>query len=161
MTKKILSLLMMMSILTASCGSNGGSRQKDSLWLTFPMARMNEAFLLEDLPVLGNNHKNDERFELVVRNLSNKAIIFPNDYGLRIFVLKDGTWNPVQNNFDYADYENILPVHEDFPPGLAVVAYPDIPGLREPTIIRIIMIGHAENNEADVVGGYIDITLLP
>jgi len=157
----LLFLLFFFSATTTSCNHKSESKVTVSPGISFPIREMNKAFIIEDLPVLANSHKNGKYLELAVKNLSDKTIVFAKDYGLGIFVFQNQDWNSVQNRFVYADSENILPVFDSFPPGLAVVTYPYIPGLMETTKIRIVMIGHNENSDSDLVGAYIDIMLMP
>jgi hypothetical protein len=153
--------LAVLLFFSASCNANNNRKPNDLPGMTIPLEEMNTAFVIEDLPLLGNSHKNGEYFELAVRNLSDKTIVLPNDYGLSIFAFQDQIWNLVNNRNNYADSENLLLTSDAFPPGLAVVAYPYIPSLLEPTKLRIVMIGHNENSVTEVVGAYIDIILLP
>jgi hypothetical protein len=154
-------LFIFFSAITTSCNPKSEPMVTVSPGISLPIQEMNKAFIIEDLPVLANSHKNGKYLELAVKNLSDKKIVFTKDYGLSIFVFQNQGWDSVQNRFVYADNENTLPVFDSFPPGLAVVAYPYIPGLIKPTKIRIVMIGHNGNSDTDVVGAYIDIPLFP
>jgi hypothetical protein len=154
-------VLFMLLFLCVSCSAGKVSASDDLPEITIPVEKMNIAFVIKEDPPGYNSHENGKRFELVARNLSDKTIIFAEDYGLKIFVFQNQTWNLVNNKFLYTGGEKILPTAKAFPPGLVVLAYPYIPDLTEPTKIRIVVMGHDENSNTDIVGAYIDITLLP
>jgi hypothetical protein len=159
--EKICTLLAISLFFLASCTAKSGSKPNDLPGITIPIDEMNKAFIVEDLPVIANSHTNGKRLALVLRNQSDKTIVFPKDYGLKIFVFQNQAWSSVQNGFLYTGDENLLATSKAFPPGLMAIAYPYIRGLMEPTKIRIIMIGHNENSITEMVGAFIDITLLP
>jgi len=159
--KRICALLVILLFFFASCNAKDNRNPNDLPGITIPLEKMNTNFVIEDLPVKANSHENDKRLDLVLRNLSDKTIVFSSDFGLSIFAFQDQAWNLVQNSMNYANSEKVLPTSDAFPPGLVAIAYPYIPGLMGPTKIRIVMIGHDENSDTEVVGAYIDITLLP
>jgi hypothetical protein len=156
---KISVLLVTFLFLISSCSTKNDRNSNDLPGITISVEEMNTAFVIEDDPITANSHENNKRLSLVIRNLSDKTIVFPSDYGLRIFEFQDQMWNIVQNRMGYAESEKVLLPYDVFPPGLTAVAYPNIPGLLEPARIRIVMVGHYENSDSEVVGAYIDITL--
>ena len=158
--KKVILLMVGIFIIITSCNNQGTQSPINTDGVTIPLEKMNKSFILEDLPVLDNSHKNGEFLALVLRNLTDSGIVFPKDYGLSILMLQDQTWEPVQNNFHYAESENILRSGKLDPGGLEFALNPYIPNLREAVKIRIISIGRFENSN-DIVGAYLDITLLP
>jgi hypothetical protein len=166
---KRLCLLFVLLGFSVSCTAIGDN-SNDLPGVTIPLQEMNTAFMLEDDPILANSHKNGQDLALVMRNLSHKTIVLPSDYGLIIFEFQNQSWNPVENGFLYTGGDKKLPTSDAFPPGLMAIAYPYIPGLSEPTDIRIVMIGYYENSDLATigyhenragVGAYLDITLLP
>jgi hypothetical protein len=158
--KKIILIALLLMGFTISCSAKKDN-SKDLPGIAIPIEEMNTAFVIVDEPVIVNSHKNGEHLTLVLRNLSDKTIIFPSNYDLSIFVFQDQVWKSVQNGFLYTGGEKVLPTSDVFPPGLVAIAYPYIPELSAPVTIRIVMIGHYENADNDNVGAYLDIPLLP
>ena len=154
------SLLIILLFLFTSCTVKFDGKPNGLSGITIPFGEMNKAFVIEDLPVMANSYKNGEALALVLRNLSGKTIVFPKNYSPEIFLKQEQTWVKVQN--DMATYGNeILPTHDAFKPGMEIEATPNIQGLQKPVNIRIVMIGHNENSDTELVGAYIDIPLFP
>ena len=109
-----------------------------------------------------NSHRNGKRLFLQIQNLSDQTITFPKGYGVKIFYPNADpniSWALAGNMITYPDIsEYTLPPFVEYPPGLGMVVYPYIAGLRERTTIRVVMIGH---NGTESQGAYIDIPLDP
>jgi hypothetical protein len=158
--KKIIVPLIILLVFATSCAKN--ENKTDELpGIKISIQEMNKVFLIEDSPISKNSHKNGELLVLALRNLSGNIIVFPKNYRPGIFLKQGQTWVNVQNNMAYTAGGEILPTHDAFPLGMVIGVYPYIQGLREPANIRIVMVGHNENSDTEVVGAYIDITLLP
>jgi len=156
-TKVFPSLLLIFTFLSACHNS-----AKDFLpGISLPIENMNTSFVIVDDPVIGNSHKNGEILTLVIRNLTDKTIVFPNDYNLNLFVFQNQSWIPIQNRFLYTGNNQLLPPSKVFPLGMVAVAYPYIPNLVKSIDVRIVMIGHYENSNAEEVGAYLDLILQP
>jgi hypothetical protein len=153
-------LLIFLVFIFASCTARYDRNLNGLAGITIPFSEMNKAFEIEDLPVMANSYKNGKALALVLRNLSDKTIVFPDNYSPEILLKQKQTWVKVQNYMSTYGNE-ILPTQDSFPPGMEIDVTPYIQGLQEPVNIRIVMIGHNENSDMEVVGAYIDITLLP
>lgn len=104
---------------------------------------------------------NKELFGFQVQNLSDKRIVFSGDYGVMLFRKQSNTWENVQNQLNYPKKEVLLPLAEEFPPGVGFFVIPDIADLNEKIILRVVVIGHFENKPNRSVGAYADIILNP
>jgi hypothetical protein len=120
----------------------------------------NTSIKLIDDPALSNSHKNGELLILRVENLSETSVVFPTDFGIRLLVMEGEKWVSVQNNFYYTG-SNLLPTKNSYPLGLIVSAAPYISNLSSSTNIRLVIIGHAENNDNEPLGAYLDVMINP
>jgi hypothetical protein len=159
--ERLCTLGILLLLLFTSCNGKSDNMSADLPGITIPLTEMNTEFVIEDLPIIANSHENGKDLALVLRNRSDKTIIFPIDYGMKIFTFRHNAWDSVSNGFLYTGGEKLLPTSEAFPPGLMATAYPYIPGLLESTGIRIVMVGYIEGSVEQKVGAYIDISLLP
>ena len=117
-------------------------------------------YKIKDDPVLGNSFKNGQDLTLRVENLSNTPIVFLENFGLRVMTKNGQNWAEVQSNF-YNGGLQYLPTKSSYPVGLVVSALPYMPNLSSPITIRIVIIGHKENNDKDLLGAYLDVKLNP
>jgi hypothetical protein len=160
LNKKLLLLLFIsLYAFVVSC-----TKQSDSSFqgIDLPIDEMNKIFRIEDPPAAVNNYKNTEIQILQIKNLSDKPIIFPGDFGIKIFQKKDDSWIPVENLMQYPGRDNnILPINSEFPAGLVVTVNPFIPNLQEPATIRIFLLGYIDSSSNKSVGSYIDMVVSP
>lgn len=126
-----------------------------------PLSDMNQQ--VEILPDTGGNPsaKNNDVIVVDVQNISSQRIIFPGDYGVKLFYKTDDEWVDVENRMLSPEHEMVLPLATEFPPGGAFGVIPYIPELSQPVTLRIAVIGHLENNVQETVGAYVDIPLEP
>lgn len=148
-------------IFCVSCSDNTKVTSFSMPGIEIPLKDMNNQIQFVNPPVLGNSYKNNNLLFLDITNRSDKSIIFSGDYGVKIFILKDGDWVPVKNNFHYGNQEEILPVKTSYPFGLPITLLPFIPELKENVTIRVVVTGHIENSPDKMIGAYIDIPLKP
>ena len=159
MTQKTLRLFCMLLIVFAvSCSTKNENK---FLGVNVPIDEMNTVFRIEDTPVMANTHKNNDLLTFQLVNLSDISVVFPGDFGIKIFIKGDEGWILVENNFHYPSEENTLLTHDLFPPGLVVDLSPSVRNLQKSETIRIILVGHKANFPNELVGAYIDTLLLP
>lgn len=164
----VLSLL----ISLAAC-SNKVSKQKEDAFLKLipiPMGDMNDEVKLS-LPGLERGFykpKIGEFITLELNNQSNKVIVFPADYGLKMYLYnnEDQTWIIVKNLEKYSPEENkqISPLGEGSLSQLLVSALPGLDKTLNPIDMRVVVIGtiYKDGTPTDKqVGAYTDITIQP
>ena len=120
--------------------------------------KINTSIKLIDPPEFLNSHKNGEALSFQIINLSNTTIVFPENYGVKLFANLNGEWTEVSNNSYNGGSTFYLPIKEAYPLGLVVGTLPYIPDLTAPISIRAIIIGQKENEQ---VGAYIDVMITP
>ncbi len=120
----------------------------------------NTSMKLIDDPILSNSYKNGKLFTLRVENLSKTAITSSNNFEVKVITLDGQNWIDVPNNF-YNAGPDYLPTKESYPLGLLVTILPYIPNLSSSINIRIVIIGHAEDNDKELLGAYYDVVLNP
>ena len=164
----VLSLL----ISLAAC-SNKASKQKENLFtklLPISTGDMNDEIKLS-LPGLERGFykpKIGEFITLVLNNQSNKTIVFPADYGLKMYLYndEDQEWIEVKNLEKYSPEENkqVSPIDEGSLSQLLVSALPGLDKTSNPIDLRVMVIGtiYKDGTPTDKqVGAYTDITLQP
>ncbi len=129
--------------------------------INLPSDKINTFIKLRDTPELANSYKNNDTLDLQLINVSNQTIVFPDNFGLKVFIEDKGNWSEIQNNFYNAGATFTLPTEKLYPGGLFPTVMPNIPGLSSPTTIRVIAVGHVENNDSEQVGAYLDVVITP
>lgn len=154
---KIFLFLLALLIIGCSC-----SAQYDTLpGITIPLSEMNQEIQLIPNPGGDEILKNDTGYDIQIKNLSDHRIIFPGDYGLKLFTEKNKKWSEVDNTLTSSDSEIILPLTKEFPPGRVVSFIPHIINLKEKITLRIVVVGHDENASSRTISAYIDLPLSP
>jgi len=148
-------------LITFSCNNKSQGNVDLPAGVNVAPDKMNKFILLGDSSEMANSHKNNETLDLQIVNLSDKSVVFPDNYGVKIFTKNEGKWTEVQNNFYNAGAINLLPTKSAYPPGLSLTVLPYIPNLSSPLQIRIIIAGNLENTNGESIGAYLDVTLKP
>jgi hypothetical protein len=157
---KRLGLLWVVMLVFTSCNTTAQETSETLPGINIPAERFNTAIKLLDAPELLNSHKNGELLTFQIINLSNVPVVFPENYGVKIFTKKDGAWIDVTNNSYNAGDTFYLPTRDSYPLGDLVDTMPFIVGLASPITVRVIIIGHKENDN-EQVGAYVDVTINP
>jgi len=158
MPVKKICIAILLVLFASSCGNIVENKFPG---IDISIVDMNNAFVVEDPPIMVNSHKNNEPLFLTLVNKSNSRIVFPDDYGMKIFKKAGQNWIPVENNLGYSAGQKILTTLKESPLGLSPAAIPIILDLKQEEIIRIVFVGHEDTPEGKVVGAYIELTLLP
>lgn len=153
-------LFVFLIVQLTACVSHSGNDSKFPS-VEVPQQEMNKAFQIEELPQFGNSHQNNAFLYLHVKNLSQKTIVFSRTSAVTIFTENGENWVPIINSMHYPAEIVYLPPTNKFPPGLVINTVPHISMMIESKIIRIIVIGHYENAEDELVGAYLDIKINP
>jgi hypothetical protein len=116
-------------------------------------------------PAGWNTFKTDDEIVLTVEVVSTNPVIFPNDYGARLFLWNNGQWLEIDDEMINPEGEIIVSPANNDPRKLgAAGVYPVLPDPNKPAWVRIILIGNVyRNNEAtdERVAAYIDVHLTP
>jgi hypothetical protein len=153
-------LLCITILLLASCNTVQQDHTSTFPGIAVPIENFNTIIQLEDSPQLLNTHKNGGDLDILVNNLSDEAVIFPENYGLKLFTNENNKWVEVPNNSYNAGVSFRLPPQKEYPLGALVSVLPYIAGLETPVTIRVIVIGHQEKSNLQV-GAYLDIKIDP
>jgi len=158
--KKIFVILIILvtMLLLISCSANQPSNNMPNMGVK--AENWNTSIKLADDPMLSNSFKNGQDLTLGVENLSTKPIVFLENFGMRVLTKYGQDWVDIQSNF-YNSGLQYLPTKASYPLGLLVSALPYIPNLASPINIRIVIIGHTEDNDKVLLGAYFDVTLNP
>lgn len=161
--KKVLWLLLSFLILfgLSSCGMPNSSDNEQLPGIDLPITEYNQKVVLQDNAEFLNTYKLGSVFVLEINNQSKDEIIFPPDFGLKIFIREQGNWSEVENRTDFADYDNLLLTNSEWPSGLDLVFMPYIADLDASTNIRVTIVGHVKDKPDELVGAFIDLPLKP
>jgi hypothetical protein len=154
----VIMIILLATVLLISCGNQQPFNDMPDMGIK--AKNWNTSVKLADDPALSNSFRNGRTFTLGVENLSDAAIVFPNDFGIKLKTKDGKSWVNIPNNFYYAGQE-LLPTESSWPLGLVVSALPYIPDLTSPINIRIVIIGHTKGNDKELLGAYFDVTLNP
>lgn len=161
MKLKIVCHFMMVFLLVLPSCSNMSNDEKGRLpGIDVPISKLNTAIEIEIYPGMTGSFHQDEDLVLLIKNRSAKTIIFPDNFGIKIFVQEGDGWFPITNNWGYPTGTNVLPIDSLDPSGLAFFVYPDMSGIDSPKSVRVVVIGHIED-DGSKVGAFIDVQYSP
>jgi hypothetical protein len=108
--------------------------------------------------------KLSECINLALENSSTEKIVFPPDYGLKIFTYGNNRWKDIENTAQYYPPGNtqISPKGPDSPGVIDIPLCPDLTNSKLPIEIRVVLVGESQpTNEAEntQVSAYIDIVI--
>lgn len=159
MKKSAVIAFLLLFVVTA-CASDDSPPPSNVLGRDVKDKSWNVYFKLVDDPVLSNSYKNGQDLTLRVESLSDTPIVFLENFGLQLLVDNEQGWSSIESN-SYNSGLQYLPPKKDYPLGLLVSALPNISNLTSPTSVRIVVIGHLEDHDEELLGAYIDITIHP
>jgi hypothetical protein len=158
-SKKLIAAFAM--LVLASCSQSPQPQAESLPGMNIAPENINTFIEIRDTPELANSHKNNDTLTLQLINLTDQTIDFPDNYGIKVFTKDQGKWTEIQNNFYNAGGTFTLPSAKQDPGGLPPTVLPYIPGLPSSTTIRVIIVGHVENNDSKQVGAYLDVVINP
>lgn len=157
--KKIKNIIIFIFLMILCFGCSGKNESLPDI--DIPLSEMNHDIELVPDPGGSTIPKNDDFYGFQVRNLSDQVIVFQGDYGIKLYIKKEGKWEKIENRLHYPDGEVILPLTKDFPLGQYVTIIPYILDLNQKVTLRTVVIGHLENKPNQSIGAYTDIILNP
>lgn len=158
-SKKLVAAFAILAL--ASCSQSPQPQAESLPGMNIAPENINTFIEIRDTPELANSHKNEDSLTLQLINLSDKTIIFPDNYGLKVFMEENGNWTEIPNHSNNAGGTFILLTEKLYPGGLFPSVWPYLPGLSSPTTIRVIIVGHVEKNDSEQVGAYLDVVINP
>ena len=138
--------------------SSGLDSQKQFPGLPMGLNQMNKSMLLHESLGMNNVYESMGIVDLYVENLTEMPIIFTSSFDARIYIKNATGWELVQNEFSYPDVQQVLWTNKGKPAGFVFSFAPRVENISKPVDIRIFIFGKKENN-GEVVGAYLDITL--
>ena len=110
-----------------------------------------------------NTFRINEGIGLVVRVLSEEMIMFPADFGARVFYLQDREWIEAPNITEYPNNQVLLSTYVgNFSNEGVVDLFPVFPEDEEELTVRILLVGNFYRDNqitTEQTGGYIDLQL--
>ena len=163
MRKTLLVLIIVVNlILLYGCRSGDIKTAEIMPGIKIPLDQMNVELQLT-APLEANTFKIGDIIGLVIVNLTNNPIWFPQNYGVKIFEQKSGQWNPIENNFGYPEGDTLLlPKKQELFGGKIIDALPSLSD-DQPVVIRVFVIGKIQDKSSSgkEVGAYLDVSLNP
>jgi hypothetical protein len=113
-----------------------------------------------------NTHKPEDTITLTVEVISEDQVVFPNDFGARMFIYDGSKWLEVKNFMGYPSDATFLlsktadPLHRQ----LIASVSPILPDPSKATTVRIFLIGNIYRNgnaTNEKTAGYIDFNIIP
>jgi hypothetical protein len=156
-----LAILVLIVFLCSSCSWIDESEIESLPGVSISLGKMNSQIQLIDPPVLLNTHKFGKSLALRINNLSDSNIVFPYDFGTKIFVKESDSWIPVQNTMGYPDGDNYLRTRDVVPSGIILVVDPSLSNFSSKITIRVVVVGKTLNEVSEDVGAYLDVEMQP
>ena len=155
-------LLFFVLLVTVGCTANEQSAEINLPGVDVPSNRINTMLELTDDPAAMNSLKNSDILSLRLVNISDATITFPGDYGVMLFVWNGTDWTDKVENISFATNtpQSLLP-KKQYPTGDLVSVIPTIDESLLPATLRVVVVGHVQDNESEKVAAYVDVQIIP
>lgn len=158
-TKKIVPMILLFCFAITSC-----SPQEVS-----PPVHIDSEYLNNQIKLrvanYSNTFKTSNSIHLEMKYNTNREIVFPNNYNIRLFYRLDSKWIEVSEKTTerYPKGDIVFSPTAYAPPVEVVVVFPDLPEKFKEYDLRIYVMGDmkSDNDGIAKVAAYVDITLLP
>jgi len=164
---RLLLFVWMLSFI-GGCQRNQNSKKERAFSERFPGVEMNSSIQFWDPAKYGGSFTIGKSIDLVLETNSTNKIVFPSDYGIRIFMYDSEReeWLEIQNKAKYFPPGNrqISPKGEDNPGLITIGLAPALQPGEKPVKVRVVVIGtvyHGEQKTDQEVGAYIDVEMSP
>ena len=128
----------------------------------FPFKEVNTYIVFwPDMEILNKR----DCIELSLENVSEKRVIFPSDYGVKVFTyVNESDWIEIENSAHYFPPGNpqVSPKGPDSPGVIGVPLCPELTDFELPIGIRVVVLGQTEavqGEASEQVGAYIDVVI--
>lgn len=156
----ITSTILVVFIL-ASCISRSQVQSELVLGVEIPSDKINTIVKLLNTPAMANSLRINDDITFQLINFSEKTVVFPDNFGVKVYENNAGKWSEVQNKAYNAGGVFSLRPRNLVPAGLPVTVWPYLVGVSSPVKIRVVVVGHVENMDVEPVVAYIDVVLNP
>jgi hypothetical protein len=164
---RLLVIFWVLCILTG-CQWQQDAKKDEAFSDKFLNIEMNTVIRFWDPARSGGNFKIGKSIDLVLENFSPNKIVFPSDYGFKIYSYDENQkeWLEIQNEAIYFPTGNsqISPKGKDMPGVIAIGLAPALQPSEKPVNIRVVVIGTVYRDElptSEEVGAYVDLELFP
>jgi hypothetical protein len=147
-------------LFLCSCSNNTIQKEEYIPKLPIPIEKMNQSFTISNLPVFQNSLLNNDLLILDAQNIISSKIIFPGDFNALIYFKENNNWLLAENNIGSNHNDWILPTRKEFQGGLLFGLIPNIPNIKESTLIKVVITGKIEQSN-EIVGAYLDLIIQP
>lgn len=159
--------ILLFAVISSCEAQNQSGQDKDFLEM-FPLVEMNTKIQFWDPNRMIQTPRIGETLNLSLENFSQYKIVFPSDFGLRIFTFNDQSmsWDEIGNNANYFPTGNrqISPKGTDLPGVILIGLQPTVLNEGKPVDVRVIVVGRVAQNGTptnEQVGAWVDVTLQP
>jgi hypothetical protein len=126
--------------------------------------KRNKSGLVQPSYVIGPEIQNTESLISFIKNTSSSCMVFPYNYGVKIYMERNGSWVDVPNMTDYRSKEDIqlLPAG-NMDSDNVVVLRPNLLDveLQAPTNFRAVLNGHLCDDENVLIKKIVPFTVVP
>jgi len=153
--------------LLTGCQISKSSKQEATFKELFPNIEMNSKIRFWDPKIEAKPFKIGDPVFLTLENLTTDKIVFPSDYGIKIYNLsKAGGWIEIPNDVKYRPKGNpqVSPKETDMPGITGIPLLPELTNEGKPIVIRVAVVGTVYHDNVptnEQVGAYVDVTLQP
>jgi hypothetical protein len=151
-------LIFMAATIMASCKRDVSNSQESSSTST---NCPKDIFFLFQIIEAGEANKNGYPVILLILNQSNYSVVFPEDYGLKLFVEEGNDWRELKYEYWFGEEQYVLKTRDINPSGLLLPVFPFVQELKESVRVRIQVTGYVEGQQDCIASAYIDLDLEP
>jgi hypothetical protein len=153
--------------LLTGCSITKPSKQEAAFKEFFPNIEMNSKIRFWDPKIENEPFKIGDPVFLTLENLTTDKVVFPSDYGIKIYNFGDtGGWTEIPNTGIYGPKGSpqVSPKETDMPGITAIPLLPALTSKGKPIVIRVVVVGTVYHDNVptdEQVGAYVDVTLQP
>jgi len=155
-------LLLLATLLCLSTTVSSCSSAEKLPGVDVPLQQMNSQLRLS-LPGGAEHLQVGDSIPLIIQDLAQDPVVFPQDFGAKLFVRQNQQWVPVENDVGYPAGEFVLLPVKQQPFGAISTFVDPVISQSPPVTVRAVVVGHLRHNgqTGQVVAAYLDITLQP
>ncbi len=172
MEKRLITHLcfVLLLVVSSSCGKKTSKKDEDFMKI-IGMQNFNSEIVLS---TVREGTKEEEELKIgsvifiAITNRSREVILFPKDYGIRIFSYAEDTnkWVEIRNLADYTPDQvfKLPPKDKKHTGGTGIGLWPEFPESKQAVNVRVAVIGKITKDGTPTekkVGAFIDVTLEP
>lgn len=157
MPMKKITFLIFLSLI--ACTIQGNQKQNITPEVHEDIEELNTKITLRESLGMKDIYDATGVISLDLKNNSDDTVLFPSNFGAKIYVQIDSKWEEVENVFGYSNQDIVLPTREQYAPGLVVTVAPKLSQTTvRPVVLRITVEG-ALKDSGQKVGADIKVTI--